>query len=152
MKRTVSLMIVGIATAATVALSGCSGSTSGEAPAPPPAQTQAATPDSSTTPSTEASASAEASPSQPTESPEGDSAGKPPKEDIVQGLTKFYVKNQSISEDKANKFAVCMVDELYDKADATTLEAMRDGDPTKINQDDAGLFGTAGVTCAPKLQ
>lgn len=150
MNRTASIF-VGIAAAATLTLTGCSGSTTEEA-ATQPAQTQAA---ESSAPSTETSASAEAStssePSASTESGD-DSSDKPSKDDIVDGLIKFYVSNQGLTEDQAKKFAVCMVDEMYDKADAKTLSAMRDGDPTKINPDDANLFATAGVKCASALQ
>ena len=44
-----------------------------------------------------------------------------------------------------------MVDEMYDKAKTATLEAMRDGDPTKIAMSDAGLVAEAGFTCQPAL-
>ena len=152
MNRTASIF-VGIAAAATLTLTGCSGSTT-EEPATQPAQTQAAessAPSTETSASAEASASSESSASASTESGD-DSSDKPSKDDIVDGLVKFYVSNQGLTEDQAKKFAVCMVDEMYDKADAKTLSAMRDGDPTKINPDDANLFATAGVKCASALQ
>ena len=45
-----------------------------------------------------------------------------------------------------------MVDEMYDKAKTTTLEAMRDGDTTKIATSDAGLVAEAGFTCQSALE
>ena len=65
------------------------------------------------------------------------------------GLSTFYQQTQGLSADKAKKFAVCMVDEMYDKAKTATLEAMRDGDTTKIAMSDAGLVAEAGFTCQP---
>ena len=68
------------------------------------------------------------------------------------GLTAFYQQTQGLSADKAKKFALCMVDEMYDKAKTTTLEAMRDGDTTKIATSDAGLVAEAGFTCQSALE
>ena len=63
------------------------------------------------------------------------------------GLSTFYRQTQGLSADKADKFAVCMVDKTYDKAKPATLEAMRDGDTSKIAMSDAGLVAEAGFTC-----
>ena len=88
--------------------------------------------------------------STPSEKP-GDDGDKPSKQEIVAGLTTFYQQTQGLSADKAKKFAVCMVDEMYAKAKTATLEAMRDGDPTKIATSDAGLVAQAGFSCQSEL-
>lgn len=151
MKRKISIMIAGIAAAA-VALTGCSGGSDGaQPPVAEQPQSTSQTPSTATSASTESSSTDSPKPSASTSSTSDDDA-KPSKTDIVDGLTKFYVSSQGLTQGQAEKLATCMVDETYDKASAQTLKAMRDGDPTKIKPADATLFGTAGAACAKELQ
>ena len=147
-RRLAFTVAAGIA-AATFALTGCGGEQpSGTPTAPPSAATQPSTessPATTTSPTTGPSTA-----STPSEEP-GDGE-KPSKQEIVAGLTTFYEQTQGLSADKAKKFAGCMVDEMYDKAKTATLEAMRDGDTTKIDMSDAGLVAEAGFTCQSVLK
>ena len=103
-----------------------------------------------------ASAGAPSSDSAPSEAPSSEAApedsgsdeDKPSKDDVVAGLAEFYEKEQNLSKDKAKKFAECMMDQMYDKASAKSLNAMKDGEPTKMDPDDAELLVTAGSKCA----
>ena len=151
MNRRLAFTLAAGITAAAFALTGCGGEQAGTAP---PTAPSASTPTSAATqPSTSAAEttppapSAESSPSEQS----GDNGDKPSKQQIVAGLSTFYQQTQGLSADKAKKFAVCMVDEMYAKAKTATLQAMRDGDPTKIDQSDAGLVAEAGVACQSAL-
>jgi len=152
MSRRIALSLAAGVSAVVLLLAGCGGDQTGASPSAPlsastpsPASTQSSTSPSPTGPTTTPGAA-----STPSEQPGGDAA-KPSKQDIVAGLSKFYRQTQGLPADKAEKFAVCMVDEMYDKAQTTTLEAMRDGDTTKIATRDAGLVAEAGFTCQPAL-
>lgn len=143
MNRRLALTLAAGVTAATLTLAGCGGDqTAPPSAAPASSQPSASTPETPTT-----MPSAESSPTEQS----GDEQSKPSKQEIVAGLTTFYRQSQGLSPDKAREFAVCMVDEMYDKAKTATLEAMRDGDPTKIAMSDAGLVAEAGFTCQPAL-
>jgi hypothetical protein len=145
MNRRLALALTAGVSAAAFALTGCGGEQTAGTPSAPPASTQPSAPSAETTPT-----SAPATESTPTGKADDDGA-KPSKQDIVAGLTTFYQENQGLPADKAKKFAVCMVDAMYDKAKTATLEAMRDGDPTKIATSDAGLVAEAGFTCQSAL-
>lgn len=152
MNRRIAFTLAAGIAAATLALTGCGGEQTGSTPA--------AAPSASTAPSASAAPSAstaETTPpttpgagSTPTEEPGGDGA-KPSKQEIVAGLSTFYEKTQGLPADKAEKFAVCMVDAMYDTAETATLEAMRDGDTSKIAMSDAGLVAEAGFGCQSVL-
>lgn len=151
--RAASLALAGVATLA-VLLTGCGGDApeAGADPSAPASDTsQGQAPESTNAPSTPAS-SAPAESDDSDDSGDSDDAGKPSKEDVVEGLMKFYQDTQGLSKDKAEKFATCMVDQMYDKASAKTLNAMRDGDPSKLDKADAELLGQAGATCGSVLE
>lgn len=153
MNRKMPMTIAGIATAAVLALTGCSGSQQDvQQPSAQPTQTTTTSPSTVTSASTESSSTDTPDPSGPTSSKGTDDNAKPAKKEVIEGLTKFYVTTQNLSQDKAKKFASCMVQQTYDKASAQTLGAMRDGDPAKVKSADAKLFGQAGAACAKVLQ
>jgi len=145
MHRRLALILAPGVVAVTLALTGCGGDqpsgtpTTQESSAVQPSSpsSPAATTSPTTAPSTASTPSEKA----------GDDGEKPSKQEIVAGLVTFYQQTQGLSADKAKKFAVCMVDEMYDQAKTATLEAMRDGDTTKIAMSDAGLVAEAGFTC-----
>ncbi len=143
-RRLACTVAAGIA-AATLALTSCGGAQTSSTPSAQ--ESVAAPPSSESSPAT----SPTAAPSTPSDQP-GVDGEKPSKQEIVAGLTTFYQQTQGLSADKAKKFALCMVDEMYDKAKTTTLEAMRDGDTTKIATSDAGLVAEAGFTCQSALE
>jgi len=134
-RRLAFTLTAGVA-AATFALTGCGGERPSSQSSPATTASPMTAPGPTTEPSTASSPSEEA----------GDGP-KPSKEEIVAGLSTFYQHTQGLSADKAKKFALCMVDEMYDKAKTATLEAMRDGDTSKIAMSDAGLVAEAGFTC-----
>ena len=144
-RRLAFTLAAGVA-AATLALTGCGGAQPSGTPTAQ--ESAAAQPSSESSPATSPRRPSTAS--TPSEKP-GDDGEKPSKQEIVAGLTTFYQQTQGLSADKAEKFAVCMVDEMYDKAKTATLEAMRDGDTTKIAMSDAGLVAEAGFTCQSAL-
>lgn len=152
MIKKLTIALAGAVTATALLLTGCGGSGQGGAGAPAEQPTgSAAAPSTpggdSSTPATESSTPSEES----SKDSGSDSGGKPSKDEIVTGLTKFYQETQGQPADKAKKFAVCMVDEMYDKAKPATLKAMRDGQPAKADSGDAGLFAEAGMACAKHL-
>ena len=139
-RRLAFTLAAGVA-AATFALTGCGGERPSSQSSPATTASPMTAPSPTTEPSTASSPSEKA----------GDDGAKPSKEEIVAGLSTFYEQTQGLPADKAKKFAVCMVDEMYDKAKTATLEAMRDGDTSKIAMSDAGLVAEAGVACQPAL-
>lgn len=142
MNRTLPKLIAGLALSGLVLLSGCGNS---DEPTGSEAQAGGQPSQSAAAPSTE---------SQPSEAPDSGSdegasdEDKPSKEDVVAGLATFYEKDQGLSKGKAKEFAECMMDQMYDKSSAKTLNAMKDGDPTKMDADDTELLGKASVECA----
>jgi hypothetical protein len=144
MNRRLALALTAGVTVAAFTLTGCGGGQTSDTPSVPPASTQPPASSPETTPTS-------APTTDSTPSGKTDDGAKPSKQDIVAGLTTFYRENQGLPADKAEKFAVCMVDAMYDKAKTATLEAMRDGDPTKIATSDAGLVAEAGFTCQSAL-
>ena len=147
MHRRLAFTVAAGVAAAALALTGCGGEQPGSTPTTQ--ESAAAQPSSQSSPTTSPT-TAPSTASTPSEKP-GDDGDKPSKQEIVAGLTTFYQQTQGLSADKAKKFAVCMVDEMYDKAKTATLEAMRDGDTTKIAMSDAGLVAEAGFTCQSEL-
>lgn len=128
---------------------------------PAPASSQSSAPSSSASSAALSSSSeadppsastvASSSPSESTGSGTGGSGGKPGKAETITGLTKFYETSQHLPAGKAQKFATCMVGQMYDKASPATITAMRDGGPTKADQADAGLLARSGVKCQSAL-
>ncbi|WP_418063766.1 hypothetical protein [Pimelobacter simplex] len=81
-----------------------------------------------------------------------DAAGKPARDDVVAGYAKIVKKNGEdtgipMPDGIVNKVVGCFVDAVYDDASPTTLQALADGDATKIDPADATLFTDAQVTC-----
>ncbi|WP_137292029.1 hypothetical protein [Nocardioides dongxiaopingii] len=76
--------------------------------------------------------------------------GRPSREDVVAGYTAILTDQSggSLPAEIVEQTVTCFVDELYDTASATTLQAIADSDPAGIDPADAELFGQAGVTCA----
>ena len=147
MHRRLALILAPGVVAVTLALTGCGGDQPSGTPTTQ--ESAAAQPSSESSPTTSPTA-APSTASTPSEK-RGDDGDRPSKQEIVAGLTTFYQQTQGLPSDKAKKFAVCMVDEVYDKAKTATLEAMRDGDTTKIAMSDAGLIAEAGFTCQKVL-
>jgi hypothetical protein len=147
-------LLAGSATLIALALSSCS--SDGPA-AEPGASAPASSAPATSAPATLAPATSAPASSAPAsaESPEDvEGSGKPTKDEIIPGLTKFYVDTQSMEPKKAKKFAVCMVDETYDQASPELLIMMRDGapDPADMSAADKNLLFEAGVTCAPEAE
>lgn len=145
MNRTLPKLVAGLALSGLVLLSGCGNSDepTGTEAGGQPSQSAAA-------PSTQSEPS-EAPSSEPEGSgpdDRGSGEDKPSRGDVVAGLATFYEKEQGLSKGKAKEFAECMMDQLYDKASAKSLNAMKDGDPTKLDKGDTELLGKAGVECA----
>lgn len=143
MSRKITFMIASIATAATIALSGCSS----EEPTTTPTAAQPSQ-------ATSQSASTEASPTEEASAPEDtsskDDSSKPSKEDVAAGIETFYGK-AGMPKDSAEKFAACLVDEMYEKAKTKTLKALADADPTKLDVSDAQLFADASGKCTSAI-
>ncbi|QCW50591.2 hypothetical protein FE634_09505 [Nocardioides dongxiaopingii] len=76
--------------------------------------------------------------------------GRPSRDDVVAGYTAILTDQSggSLPAEIVEQTVTCFVDELYDTASATTLQAIADSDPAGIDPADAELFGQAGVTCA----
>ncbi|WP_152361679.1 hypothetical protein [Microlunatus speluncae] len=143
-----TITVAGATTAAVLLLAGCAaaqGQTGTGQPAGQPSSPAAAP----STPAGDASTPSGTGPSEsgPSDDSERDAGGKPTKEEIVTGLTKFYQEKHNQPADKAKNFAVCMVDEMYDKAKPASLRAMRDGDPTKLDKSDAALLSDSAYKC-----
>jgi hypothetical protein len=140
MSRTVLLKVAGVTVAALIGLAGCAGQQPAQSPAdPPPSQ-------SSTAPSPAGTPAQEESSTEPK-----DDAAKPPREDVVAGVAKYF-GDTGLPADKAKKFAECLVDEMYDKSAAKTLQALADAKPTSMDPADAQLFSTASGTCTSAVR
>ncbi|GAB3578233.1 hypothetical protein [Calidifontibacter terrae] len=72
---------------------------------------------------------------------------KPNKDDVKAGLVKFYA-SKGVTGAPATLLANCMVDKGYDVFSAQTLNAMKDGEPTKIDQKDSANFVKVSGQCA----
>ena len=145
-------IMIGVSAAAMIALAGC-----GTTPQASSSSTTSGQPSAASTPSVETSVSSTTTPS-PTASSSssatsggGDSASKPSKSDTVEGLAKFYQNNQHLSSGKAQKFATCMVGQMYDKAGPATITAMKNGNPSQIDKSDRSLLAKSAVTCQSAL-
>ena len=147
MNRAVSALIAATALSASLLVTSCSAGddTSAQPPAADPTSASQPATSAPASPTTETTTEA-SSPAEKTD--EGD---KPSKSDVVAGLTKFYENDQKLPADKAKKFAVCMVDEMYDKAKTKTMIAMMNGTPTEMDPSDANLLAQSGVKCAKTL-
>jgi hypothetical protein len=148
-------LLAGSATLIALGLSSCS---SGGPSAEPGGSAPVSSAPASSAPASSAPASSAPASSAPAESSapeeEAEGSGKPTKDEIIPGLTKFYVDTQSMEPKKAKKFAVCMVEETYDQASPELLIMMRDGapDPANVSAEDKNLLFEAGVTCAPEAE
>lgn len=72
---------------------------------------------------------------------------KPSKDDVKAGLVKFYA-TKGVTGQPATMLAGCIVDKGYDKFSAQTLNAMKDGDPSKLDQNDSTTFVQVSGECA----
>lgn len=142
------LLRLGLAASVMIVLAGCGGSQ----PAPPAGTSAPSTTASSAPAPAPTSPSAESSANRPSESAGDDSGSKPTRSEVVAGLTKFYTSSQGLPAGKAEKFATCMVEQMYDKAKPSTLTAMRDGNPSKLDKSDTELLGRSGVKCQSALK
>jgi hypothetical protein len=153
-------LLAGSATLIALGLASCSsdGPTAEPGASAPGSSAPAASAPATSAPASSAPASSAPASSAPAESSapadDADGSGKPAKDEIIPGLTKFYVDTQNMEPKKAKKFAVCMVDETYDKASPELLIMMRDGapDPANVSAEDKNLLFEAGVTCAPEAE
>ncbi len=151
MIRTLTIALAGAVTATALLLAGCAGAqgqTGSGQPAAQPSGPAAAPSGDSSTPSGDASTPGGGEASDDSEKEAG---GKPSKEEIVTGLTKFYQTTQNQPADKAKNFATCMVDEMYDKAKPASLIALRDGQPTKLAKSDQALLIESANNCKDHL-
>lgn len=137
-------LLLALLLGSSVALTACSGTTDDAAPADPGA------PASSAPASTEPSASSE--PTEESSDSSTDNGDKPSKADVVAGYSKV-LKDQfpSFPDDAVKTAVTCIVDEIYDEASVKTLKALADGDATKVDPGDAGLFNDANTACTAKI-
>lgn len=74
---------------------------------------------------------------------------RPSKADVVAGLKKFYDRTDKTNSYNHDKLANCLADKGYESFSSKTLNALKDGKPSKIDKGDAPEFGAFGAMCAP---
>ncbi|TWE12044.1 hypothetical protein [Rudaeicoccus suwonensis] len=86
----------------------------------------------------------------------GSGASKPAKADVISGYASA-MQNQkvdgksAISGELSNKVATCVVDKVYGQVDASTLNAMKSGTPTKVSSSDQSNVQSAITSCTNSL-
>ncbi len=86
----------------------------------------------------------------------GGSGSKPAKADVISGYASA-MHNQKIdgksavSTELSTKVATCVVDKVYGQVDASTLNAMKSGTPTKVSSSDQSNVQTAITNCTNSL-
>lgn len=99
---------------------------------------------------TESATSSESSASESeSEAADGD---KPSKDEVVEGYSGIVKEMMSsLPDDAVDQATTCIVDEIYDDASVQTLQALADGDASKVDQADASLFTDAQTSCTESL-
>lgn len=151
-RHTVRIGFAGAALLATTLLAGCGGGSSAA-----PGSGGSSAPQASAAQSSAPQTSAPATSAPPSSAPKSSapaSSGKPSKDDVLQGLIKFYETKQGLSKPKATKFANCMVKHTYAKASPKLAEEMKDGNPNPngMSQADKNLITKGGLACQSALK
>ncbi|WP_156822476.1 hypothetical protein [Demetria terragena] len=72
---------------------------------------------------------------------------RPSKADVAGGLKSFYDRTDKANTFNHDKMANCIADKSYDTLSATSLNAMKDGDPSKLDRSDSGAFTGISIAC-----
>lgn len=96
----------------------------------------------------DASSSAPSTPATTESSPSEAEGERPPKDEVKKGLKAFYDRTDTGDTFDHDKMATCVTDRGYDTLTVTTLNALKDGDPTKVDSDDKTKFNAIMVACA----
>ncbi|SDS82562.1 hypothetical protein [Microlunatus soli] len=145
------MALAGTAAAGLLTLAACTGSTgSGEDAAPDSGSSAPA----SSAPASSAPASSAPASSAPasSDSDEGDSTGKPTKDELVAGLVKYYAST-GVTGAAADKTAACLADKIYGTMSADALKSLAEGklDGSALTGGDAQAFANASGACVKEM-